>query len=509
MNVLTSAQMRIAETLCVEREGITYLELMERAGRESAAIIMKRTEPCNAVVLCGKGKNGGDGFVIARHLSQAGYKVKILLVNGQPKAEDAVKMFSMIDKFNIETDYYIDSIDDIKSTLDSADIFVECIFGTGFEGAPDARTARLIYAVNESGKDIYSIDVPACVDCDNAIVNGTAVRATLTIAISSLKAAHIMKNTAQYCGKTVIADIGITVDEHIGAGSDIISFSDKKEVVGILPVRPADAHKGTFGHALNICGSKRMQGAAVLAAKGACRMGTGLVTAAFPDAAYGAVSAKLTEPLLLSLPCDEKGFLTADAFGEISEKMKKATAILAGCGLGVTEGTKQIIQLLLLNSQIPVVIDADGLNIVAENPALLDKSSSNIVITPHPGEMSRLCGKTVEEITENPIRTALRFAKKHNITVVLKSANTVVCAPDCPVYINSTGNSGLARGGSGDLLAGMIVSLLSQGMSAFYAACCAVYLHGLCADRYAEEHSSRFILPGDLADNMAQLLSDF
>ena len=509
MNVLTSAQMRIAESLCVEREGITYLELMERAGRESAAIIMKHTEPCNVLVLCGKGKNGGDGFVIARHLSQAGYKVKILLVNGQPKAEDALEMYSQIDKFSVDTDFYIDSIDDIKNSLDFADIFVECIFGTGFAGAPDARTARLIYAINESGKDIYSIDIPACVDCDNASVSGTAVKATVTVAISALKNAHIMKSTARYCGKIEIADIGITADEHIGTGSDIISFIDETEVKKILPERPAAAHKGTFGHALNICGSKRMQGAAVLAAKGACRMGAGLVTAAFPDAAYNAVSAKLTEPLLLPLPCDEKGFLTADAYEEISEKMQKATAILAGCGLGLTTGTKQIIKLLLLNSQVPVVLDADGLNIVAENPESLDKSSSNIVITPHPGEMSRLCGKTIEEITENPVRSALLFAKEHNITVVLKGANTVVCAPGCPVYINSTGNSGLSRGGSGDLLAGMIVSLLAQGMSTFSAACCAAYLHGLCADRFAVKRSPRFILPGDLADNMAKLLKDF
>ncbi|MBR6005651.1 MAG: NAD(P)H-hydrate dehydratase, partial [Clostridia bacterium] len=273
--------------------------------------------------------------------------------------------------------------------------------------------------------------------------------------------------------------------------------------------RPATAHKGTFGHALNICGSKRMHGAAVLAAKGACRMGAGLVTAAFPDAAYSAVSAKLTEPLLLPLPCDEQGFLTADAFGEISEKTKKATAVLAGCGLGVTDGTKQFIQQLLLDSQVPVVLDADGLNIVAYDTSLLHKSNSNIVITPHLGEMSRLCGKSVEEITENPIRTALLFAKEHNVTVVLKGANTIVCAPGCPVYVNATGNSGLSRGGSGDLLAGMIVSLLAQGMNTFSAACCAVYLHGLLADRYAEKRSSRFMLPGDLADNIAKLLSDF
>ncbi len=509
MNVLTSAQMRIAESLCVEREGITYLELMERAGRESAAIIMKHTEPCNVLVLCGKGKNGGDGFVIARYLSQAGYKVKILLVNGQPKAEDAVEMYSQIDKFSVDTDFYIDSIDDIKNSLDFADIYVECIFGTGFTGAPDVRTAKLIYEINTSGKEIYSIDVPACVDCDSASVSGAAVRATYTVAISALKNAHIMKSSASYCGKIEVADIGITADEHIGAGSDIISFIDEKEVKKILPERPADAHKGTFGHVLNICGSRRMQGAAVLAAKGACRTGAGLVTAAFPDAAYNAVSAKLTEPLLLPLPCDKQGFLVADAFEEINEKLQKATAVLAGCGLGVTQGTKQIIGQLLMHSQVPLVLDADGLNIVAESTALLDKSASNIVITPHPGEMSRLCGKSIEEISENSVRTALLFAKEHNVTVVLKGANTVVCAPGCPVYINSTGNSGLSRGGSGDLLAGMIVSLLAQGMSTFSAACCAVFLHGLCADRFAEEHSSRFMLPGDIADNMAKLLKDF
>lgn len=501
--------MRMAETLCVEREGITFLDLMERAGRACSEIIKSETDTCGVLVICGKGKNGGDGFVIARHLEEAGYNVNILLASGKPKAEDAVKMFSLLDPVKTDIAYYIDSVGDVEEYFDEADIIVECVFGTGFKGAADARLSALFDRINTSGKTVYSTDIPAGIDCDSSVTEGACVKADVTIAISALKYAHIMKPAKEMCGRIRVADIGITADEHIGSGSDLISFCDESEVKGILPERPSVSNKGTFGHALNICGSVRMQGAAVLSAKGACRLGAGLVTAAFPEKAYPAVSSKLTGPLLLPLPCDSEGFMAGEASELIKDALNKATAVLADCGTGRTPGTKEVIEKLINGCEAPLVLDADALNIISENPSVLDSAKCNIVITPHPGEMSRLCGKSVEEILENPVKTALLFAKEHNVTVMLKSANTVVCAPGCPVYINSTGNSALAKGGSGDLLAGMTVSLLAQGMSTFAASCAAAYLHGLAADRYTKTHSARMTLPEDLADALPSVLGDF
>lgn len=509
MNILTSSQMRLAEELCVMRDGISYLELMKRAGLECARIITENHNPCNALIICGKGKNGGDGFVIANELSRQGYNVCVILASGEPKAEDAFSMFSNLDRDKIKISFYIDNIKEVCEKITESKIIIDCIFGTGFSGELDARLSALVNAINNSNTFVYSIDVPSGADCDKPEIKGSAITADCTIAISSLKNIHITKPISSYCGEIKIADIGISKEDHLEAGSDIITFFNEYEVKELLPKRPAVSNKGTYGHTLNICGSLRMQGAAVLAAKGATKMGAGLVTAAFPEKAYCAVSAKLTEPLLLPLASDNDGFFAVEAEKEIISIVNKYSAVLAGCGIGKSEGSKKIIQGLLSTCEKPIVLDADGLNIVSESLDILKNSPSNIVITPHPGEMSRLTGKSIEDICNFPIKTALKFANEYNVTVVLKGANTIVCAPSCPIYINTTGNTSLSKGGSGDLLAGMIVSLIAQGINTFDAACIGVYLHGLCADRMAKKKGERFITPSEIADKISGLLSDF
>ncbi len=509
MFVLTSGQMRLAEEACVNREGITYLELMERAGSGCAEIIMSR-DVKNALVVCGKGKNGGDGFVIARKLCESGFKAAVLLACGKPKAEDAVTNFERLDTEKIPVYEYDGNLSSLEAVFEKCDTVIDCVFGTGFSGSLSEPLTILFERLNSLSAFRVAVDVPTGAESDGAPASGTVFKADLTIAISALKPVHIFKPVSLFCGKTVIADIGITNSEHKQSGCDLTSLSFS-EALALLPKRPAVSNKGTFGHVLNVCGSMRMQGAAVLAAKGAVRMGAGLVTAAFPDKAYPAVASKLTEPLMLPLPSDENGFFTFDGIKELLKASKKATAILIGCGIGLTEQTKNIVYTLIEQAECPVIIDADGINAVSANIDILKAIKHSCVVTPHPGEMSRLTGKSIAEILKEPVKTAYSFANKYNVTVALKTANTVVCSPGCPVSINSTGNTALSKGGSGDLLAGMTASLVSQGMSGFDAARTAVFFHGRLADKAADfTGKQRILTPSDLtaAEAFSSALSE-
>ncbi len=508
--ILTSKQMFAAETSAVER-GISFTQLMENAGTACAEIIIDeygiRTQTKNILVVCGKGKNGGDGFVIARKLCESGCKVTVLLALGAPKAEDAVYMFSQLDTEKIA----VIQKDIDTDSLNCADIIVDCIFGTGFSGSIDGELAELCKKINAAKGEKISIDVPSGINCDKPEITGAYIKADTTIAISALKKLHILKPANDACGKVIIADIGITDNDFEALGTDAFVTYDDADISALLPARPAVSNKGTFGHALSICGSKNMQGAAVLAASGALRMGAGLVTASFPDAAYAAIAPKLTEPLMLPLPSNTQGTFAVAALPALLESAKKASAVLIGCGLGVNADTTEIVYEIIKNCKKPIIIDADGINLVAKNIDILKEASAPVILTPHPGEMSRLCGKEIAEILADPVGIAKKFSQNFGITLVLKGANTVVCntADLHPIYINRTGNTSLAKGGSGDLLAGMMLSLLAQGVSPVNAARVAVYLHGKVAATAAQKLSPRGLLPSDLALELPALLSNY
>ena len=287
-------------------------------------------------------------------------------------------------------------------------------------------------------------------------------------------------------------------------------FLDEKAVRYLLPPRDPASHKGSFGHVLCVCGCERYQGAAVLAALGATRCGAGLVTAAFPRQAYAPIAAKLATAIMLPLPGNRYGTLKASALPMIRQALRDKSALLLGCGLGLNANTKKITQVLLKETACPLILDADGLNAASMHmPSLETYSGSALVLTPHPGEMSRLTGLPVEKIQRNRVEIACQFTQAYNCVLVLKGAGTVVAAAGREPYINATGNAGLAKGGSGDLLAGMIASLLAQGMPAFEAATCGVYLHGLAADRVAARLSQRGMDALDCADELPGMLSLF
>lgn len=514
MFVVTSNQMYQAECNAVKR-GISFPQLMENAGQACAKIIKKhfcisKQNPRNVLVICGKGKNGGDGFVIARKMWEYGCDVTVMLACGEPKAKDAIDMYSLVESAGIDIVRYENNLTVLKPYIDKAEIIVEAVFGTGFSGSLNQPLSVLAQAVNAAKAPVVSIDVPAGADCDSATVQGTVFKADMTIAVSAYKPIHIMKPCCKHCGRVVTADIGITDDDFKNLDSVACITLGAQDIKNMLPKRKPVSNKGTYGHALCVCGSMRMTGAACLSVGGALRCGAGLVTAAFPQSAYPAIAPKLVEPLLLPLESNFDGTFAIAAIAGILEASERATAVLMGCGLGFNKDTTRLVTTLIKEIKKPMIIDADGINALSTNIDILKEAKAPIIITPHPGEMSRICGKSIAEILENPIAVAYEFAKKHGITVVLKGANTVVCdGKTDKIYINATGNSGLARGGSGDLLAGMAVSFLAQGMNPFDAAVSSVYLHGLCADAVAEKTSMRGMLPSDVLNYLPELFSKF
>lgn len=496
--------MRRAEVSSVNR-GSTFASLMETAGTQSAEIIFEEYGSLceNTLVICGKGNNGGDGFVIARRLGEKGCKVKVYLPCGEPETGIALDNYKLLDK-----SVFIDE-NEFEAAAKNSGVIIDCVFGTGFKGALDEKLSAAADFVNSLPSKTVSIDIPSGAICDEPAVKGGCFKADMTVAISAFKPVHIIKPVCEYCGKVKIAGIGIDDKDFTEAGSNKFTFI-QSDVAALLPARPSVSNKGTFGNALIIAGSYAMPGAAKIASKGALVSGAGLVTLAFPDAAYNAVAPAVTEQVMFPCESNDKGTFSSGPAPRLIEKANACTSVLIGCGMGVNGDTAELVGKLLENTEKPLVIDADALNCLSQNTGLLKTCKTKPVLTPHPGEMSRLTGKSVEEITRNPVETALEFTHKYNCVLLLKGANTVISESGSEnVYINKTGNSGLAKGGSGDFLAGITVSLIAQGMNPFDAACTAAFLHGDCADSLADFTSERGMTVTKIAEYMPAYLKKY
>ncbi len=512
MKVLTTLQMRMAES-AANTNGTSYLRLMENAGAACARAIREEYEittekPKQITVVCGRGNNGGDGYVIARKFSELGCKVTVIMAGGSPHTEHANEMFLRVEKMPVNMITFDTNKSSALDALLKADVIVEAVFGIGLTRDVTDIYAELFRYINSSSAKTVSIDVPGGLNADTGEIMGEAVKADMTVAVCVAKPCHVLLPGSKYCGKVKVVSIGITEQEQRISGEPYFYSIDKETAINILPKRNPISNKGDYGHVLSICGSKGMAGAAVLASIGAVRGGAGLVTAAFPECAYSAIASKITSPLLLPLKSNENGFFSADSAEKIKAAMKKATAVLIGCGLGVNRDTAFILAEVIKSADVPIVIDADGINIISHNINVLKAAKVPIILTPHPGEMSRLSGMSVKQIQSDRIQTAGEFAKKYNVTVVLKGANTVVATPnEKSVFINTTGNAGMSKGGSGDLLAGLVAAFLSRGMNAVNASSLAVYLHGLAGDIAAEKYSMTAMSPLDTANCLPFALS--
>lgn len=509
MKIYSCEQMRKVEEKANEL-GMSYFTMMDNAGKacfDKICEIVEDIQSKSVTVLCGSGKNGGDGFVISRLLNSAGCKINVLLVCGLPKAEEACEMYSLLDTANIIISDCNKAIDEGLKAVENSEIIIDCMFGIGFKGELRSNPLIITNAANMNKQAVkISIDIPSGLEGDADNATGIYFETDYTIAITCMKPVHSLKPTSQYCGRVIVADIGFS-DECYNSVESEFRCADIDYIKEYLPRRHLHSNKGTYGKLLSVCGSMQMQGAAVLCAGAAVKSGVGLLTCAFPIKAYSAIASKLTEPLMLPLP-DDNGFLSVDAVDGIIEKQSQSTAVVIGCGLGVTFGTRKVFESVLKNASQPVLIDADGLNILSENINILKTVNVPVVLTPHPREMSRLLKKSISEIQADRVSACKELSLKTGAIVLLKGCNTVIAYGDI-VYINPTGNQGMAKGGSGDVLSGIIGSFLAQGVDPFASTVIGAYIHGYCGDRLAEEYSLTGLTPSMIVDNLPKLFSKF
>lgn len=490
--------------------GITFFRLMENAGSACAKIIRNRFDDTGlrrVSVVCGKGKNGGDGFVIARKLHENGYKVRVILAHGEPQAENAKEMYARVKDLGIDVEFYSPGSENQKQFIQNSDIIVDCIFGTGFKGYPDADTAELFDIISSSGGTVISIDLPSGLYTDSSEIGSTAVKADITITVIGLKYSLVYYPSAEFAGEIKVASIGIPEEVLEGCDSAYtLNFSDIKSK---FTARDENANKGDFGKALIIAGSYEMPGAAVLASSACIGSGAGLVKLAFPDKAYPAVASQCPEKVLVPLPCNEQGRISSLSFKRISDELKKCDAVLIGCGLGNDSDILSLTELVLSSSEVPVILDADALNALKGRAEIIKEANAPVIITPHPGEAARLLGIGVPEVQSDRLKAAEKLYELTGATVVLKGSRTVVTRNGRTFYINMTGNSGMATAGSGDVLAGLIASMLCQKMSPFVAAVSGVYIHGLAGDSASGKYSKMGVTASKIINELPSVLTSF
>lgn len=509
MRILSAEQIKAVEA-AADKSGISYLRLMENAGAACAKAIRMRfdhTDKRRVIVLCGKGKNGGDGFVAARKLYENGYAVRVILVMGEPKAENAQEMFSRVTELGIPVDMYDAASENQRERLMAADIILDSVFGTGFSGALPETIENLFAFLRKCKGYVISIDLPSGLSADSGEVLSTPVHADLTVSVMALKRSLVTYPAKRYAGEIQVVSIGVPEGLY-EPYEKAFAFTDA-DIAALFPPRRDDAHKGDFGKALVVAGSYEMPGAALLSSSAAVECGAGLVRLAFPECAYAAVTAACPEKVLLPLCANRFGRISAQNEKKLLDALSSSTALLVGCGLGIDYDTKHLVKMLLQQAEIPVVLDADGINAVADGIDMLREVKAPLILTPHPGEAARLLGVSTAEIQNDRLGACAALCEKTGAVVVLKGAGTVISADGQQFSVNLTGNSGMATAGSGDVLAGMILGFLCIGMPPLDAAAAAVHIHGLAGDAAAKAMSKCAVTPIKMLGVLPKLLSRF
>ncbi len=480
MKVCTCEQMRKIDADTMNRGAIPGIVLMENAALacvrelEQTGIVGKRV-----AVFCGKGNNGGDGLAIARHLHNRGALVTVYLLFGSDYHGDAEINYEITSRMGIKI---VDSGFEENARLyaDSADIIVDAIFGTGVRGRISGAAELVINAVNSSRAYTLSVDIPSGVNGDTGEICGVCIHADKTVTFGAYKRGLVLFPGCAYAGE-IITD-GISIPQNIIDAQGIkVNIADEQTASAIMPKRCENSHKGDYGKVLVIGGSTGMTGAPAMAAQAALVSGAGLVTAAVPASLNAIMEVKLTEAM--TVPLKDIGGNISLTCTETAEKyIKKADAVLFGPGIGRGEDVRLILEDILKKCTVPLIIDADGITALAADVSVLKDAECPVILTPHSAEMSRLCKKSIDEIENDRIGVSAEFAKEYGVTLILKGHHTVVTASDGTQYINITGNSGMATGGSGDVLGGMTAAFAARGLSALDAAVLAVYLHGSAGD---------------------------
>ena len=511
-----------------DASGLSYYQMMENAGTIAANRIVeitmatrRRPHPSegqvNVRVYCGKGNNGGDGFVIARLLHEHFplMRIHVVLVCGAPTASPAVQMYELLQADDTLSVTVLNESDDYNTVMPPCDVTVDAVYGIGFRGALSDIVATVFDHVQAHRSYTVAVDIPSGMLADAERFDAHLLKANATVTFTAEKPCVILPKTALYCGHITVADVGIPKELISRYAFEPHKLTDA-DVQSGLPIRFADSHKGTYGHAVALCGSYGMAGAAMLAGKAALRMGAGLVHMCIPESIYPIVAGNLWEAVCHPLGETLDGGLAASASKTVSAVLKgageKRCALLVGPGLSTHRRTAALLAKWLPETEVPMVIDADGLNCLSlhiDVMKAISHRSAVRIITPHPAEAARLLGCSIADVESDRFGAARKLASLCSGIAVLKGYRTVIASQDGLVCFNTTACSGLATGGSGDVLAGMIVSLLAQGVHPMRAACAAVYLHGFAAVRVSERLSETGMLPSDLLEELPVLLSQF
>lgn len=496
-----------SEMMALDRQAINQLEipgvvLMENAGRSCSDQFVRDFRqyfPGPVLILAGKGNNGGDGYVMARILAERGWQVTTLVLGLEESISgDARIMLNIVRKLGIPT-LFVDNPTALKTCFAETppSLIVDAIFGTGLKSKVVGIQATAIRLINEAEVPVFAVDIPSGVDSSTGRVCGLAVMASQTATFDHAKIGHGSYPGAGYVGDLSVVDIGIPQAGRQQFASNV-HLLDKEDARALLPDRSAIGHKGSFGHLLVVAGSPGKTGAAALAGNAAVRSGCGLVTVAVPAAIHDIIEVKLTEAMSCPLPAQD-GLLCMQAKSQIEQLLAERQSLAIGPGLGQGSDLAELVNSLVRSATVPVVIDADGINLLATQlESLQGRNEQPLILTPHPGEMARLTGLTVAEIEANRFEVAQEFAVRHGVVLLLKGARTIIAAEDGRVNINTTGNDGLASGGSGDVLTGLIGGLLAQGLDGFSAASLGAWLHGRAAELVAEAQGTAGMIASDL-----------
>ncbi len=475
--------MQAIDKRAIEEHGIAGLVLMENAGRSLVEALQDKfseLESSRILIVAGKGNNGGDGFVMARHMAQTGVHVEVLLTGRRQDLKGEARTNADIAHGLGIAVHEVDAgnLKSFDHKLRHADLIVDAVFGTGLSKPAAGLYQQLFEALNALDTFVVSVDIPSGLDSDSGQIIGPHVQADWTLALALAKRSHLMHPAAQAMGEVWVLDIGIP-PQAVDAQQVRVSAASARDIAEWLPRRLKDAHKGHFGHVLTIAGSPGKAGAGALTALAALRSGCGLSTLALPEICQQAVEFNPLEVMSVALPHTPSGALGPEAMDRIAGQLAGKSAVALGPGLGTEPETVRLLGKLLPAIDAPLVIDADGLNGLAQDKDLLKLLKPDTILTPHPREMSRLTGLSTEAIQKNRIDIAADFAQTHSVCLLLKGAGTVLAFADGSVCLNPTGNPGMATAGSGDVLTGLIAGLLAQGLDAKRAATAGAYLHGL------------------------------
>jgi len=504
MKIVSAEEMRAIDRATSERFAVPSLTLMENAG--SAVADFVRTHYPSAeriVVICGKGNNGGDGFVAARHLSQQGKSVEVvLLANPRDLGGDAALMFGRLPVAAVVVNSSGELKSDRLAIARQADLYVDAVLGTGFKPPVRGLYADAIAIMNASQGQVVAVDIPSGADADEMKPQaGTIVRADAIVTFTAPRPAHVF--SLSITGPTVVAGIGSPEEAIISSLK--LNVTTARDIASLIGPRPAESNKGNYGHVLVVGGSVGKAGAAAMAGMSALRAGAGLSTAATPKSVLGTAAGFHPELMTEPLAETDAGTIAAGARDRIEALAEGKSVLAVGPGISRNAQTSEVVRGLIAKLRVPIVLDADGLNAFEGCADELNGTGRTLVITPHPGEMARLLGCTVADVQKDRLNVARKFARDHELIVVLKGHRTLVVRPHGEAWVNTTGNPGMSTGGTGDILTGMVAGMVAQNpKQPFEAVLAAVHLHGLAGDVMRESMGEHSLVATDLLQGLPE-----